>query len=502
LNSELEQPLSTNATATAVSVISDSTQNLHFSALARDVVTMGSGTVLAALFNTALVFLVPRLVSVEDFGYWRLFLLYTGYAGFLHLGLTDGALLRWAGKPLREFHHEISPSLTFLFWQILALIVPGCVAIGLFVPSPLRLIGIAILIFALIMNLSALLQYALQAARHFTPVAIASVAPTGIFLLLTMILSTRRVPGFRGLILLYCFSWAAVLLYMWLRVKPLEAEPPLARWSLGKACILLGWPVVLANGGFSLVQSADRLAVSSVLPIYDFAQYSLASSMMFVPVTAIAALYRVFFSHIAAVEHEGRAKVYAHASKFLLLAWSALLPYFFVLEIIVRRFLQKYTDALPAAGMLLLGVIFLAGIQILHTSFAYIYGKQRQFLFLTIGALVLAFSVGFLTAFWYRSLMAVAIGQVMALAIWWLVNEWTLRKVTGQQWKDWIVILVTFFWSAAAFAIAFRYAGNAGFRVLIYYAIVSACLVIACRSELRIARKLISRFGFAPSSVR
>ena len=468
---------------------------MQFSALARDVLTMGGGTALTAIFNTALVFLIPPILSVEDFGYWRLFLLYVGYTGFLHLGFSDGALLRWAGKPLSQFHHEIAGALNFLFWQILLLIVPGCFFVLLFVPAHLRIIGIATLVYALIMNLSALLQYCLQAARQFRPVAIATVAPTAVFLFFALLLHARRGASFQALIVFYCVAWAGALLYLWLRVRPLESHGRQASsLALGKICIRLGWPVVLANGGFLLVQSADRLAISSVLPIYDFAIYSLASSMMFVPVTGIAAIYRVFFSHLAAVKHEGRSKVYAHASKFLLLAWSILLPYYFLLEIIVRKFLHKYVEALPAARILLLGVIFVAGIQILHMSFAYIYEKQRQFLLVTGSALVLSFSVGLLAAYLYHSLRIVAASQVGTLAMWWLVNEWSLRKITLQGWRDWSLILVTFLWSTAAFAAAIFYTANFAFRILLYYAIVSTCLVITCRPELQIVQKLMIRW--------
>jgi hypothetical protein len=68
------------------------------SAIAGDIATLGAGTVLAGVFNVLLVFLIPRLVSVEQYGYWRLFFLYAGYMGFLHFGFADGALLRWAGR--------------------------------------------------------------------------------------------------------------------------------------------------------------------------------------------------------------------------------------------------------------------------------------------------------------------------------------------------------------------------------------------------------------------
>src|SRR5258708_37062470 len=100
-------------TIPGVEGVADRVRDSRFSALARDCATMGGGPAVASLFNILLVFLVPRLMSVEDFGYWRLFLLYAGYAGFLHLGFTDGALLRWAGRPLGAFRHEVSTSINF-----------------------------------------------------------------------------------------------------------------------------------------------------------------------------------------------------------------------------------------------------------------------------------------------------------------------------------------------------------------------------------------------------
>jgi O-antigen/teichoic acid export membrane protein len=466
-------------------------QSSRFSSLARDIATMGGGTALAALFNTLLVFLVPRLVSVEDFGYWRLFLLYAGYAGMLHLGFADGALLRWAGRPLEDFRHEIGPSMKFLLWQHLAVIVPACLLVALLLPSPAKSIGIAVLVFALIMNAATLLQNGLQAARQFKAVAIAAVAPAGAFVLLAFVWSMRRTPNYRELIVLYCGAWVAVLVYLWFRLGPQPSSALASPWSLGKMGILMGWPIVLANCGLGLVQSADRVVVSAALPIHDFAQYSLAVSTMFVPVAAIAAVYRVFFSHVAAVEHEGRARVYAHASKFLLIAWSLLLPYFFVLEVFVRGFIPKYVPSLPLAGILLLGVIFLAGIQILHMSFAYLHGKQRQFLFLTVVALTLSISLGLVTAVWLRSLVAVAAGQVVALGFWWLMNEWKLRKTTGQRWQDWFRVLSVVGWSAASYVLTLWFTPYARWRAPMYYLLVIFVLWFSCREEFRFCWRLL-----------
>jgi O-antigen/teichoic acid export membrane protein len=475
-------------------------QGSRLSALARDVATMSGGTALAAVFNTLLVFLIPRLVSVEDFGYWRLFLLYAGFVGFLHLGFADGALLRWAGRPLEEIRPEVTPSLKFIFWLHLTLIVPGAPLAALLLPRPLNLVGVAVLVYSVIFNSATVLQFSLQGARVFRPVAIAAAAPVGGFVVMAFLWNLRGTPNFQGLIALYCIAWAGVLVYLWIRVRPGWGNGTRdSVWSLGKTCFAMGWPIVLANGGFGFVQSADRLMVSSVLPIREFAQYSLAASTMFVPVAAILAISRVFFSHVAAVEHEGRARVYAHASRFVLLAWSLLLPYYFFLEAFVRVFLPKYVPALPVAAILLLGVVFLAGIQILHMSYSYLYGRQRQFLLLTVGASAMSFAVAIVMAVWLRSLVAVATGQVVALALWWAVNEWSLRETTGQGWKEWLQAFGLISWSAGSFGVATRWTNHIGWQLSIYYALVIFALIYGCGEEFRLGGRLF-RSSYASSA--
>jgi O-antigen/teichoic acid export membrane protein len=474
----------------------------RFAVLARDVATMGVGTALAAVFNTLLVFLVPRIVSVEDFGYWRLFMLYGTYVGLLQLGFLDGTLLRWAGRPLADFHNELRPALRFLFWLLLALIVP----IGAFAWWKFNVdvcfIAFAVLIYAVVYNLSALFLYGLQSARQFRPVAIASAAPTGLFVILTFAWTLRRIPDFRILIELYSIAWAGALVYLWVRVNPLKKTQArsVAAWSIGESCVLIGWPIVLSNIGAGLVQSADRLVASWIFPIHQFAQYSLASSAMFVPVMAIAAIYRVFFSHASALQHEGRMRIYGHGSKFLLLAWSMMLPYFFVLELVVKHFLPKYAPSLPAAGILLFGVFFLAEIQILHTSFAYIYGRQRLFLMLTIAASVVTFGVGLVMAIYLGSLVAIAVGQLISLAIWWLANDLALSSTTGQDWRSRLTLLATFAWSTIAYEIATKITQNVGLRVAIYYLLVCACLFWVCRSEIEILQRLVTQLGASKRS--
>ena len=45
---------------------------------------------------------VPKILGVEEFAYWQLFLLYISYVALFHLGLNDGVYLVNGGKTYDE----------------------------------------------------------------------------------------------------------------------------------------------------------------------------------------------------------------------------------------------------------------------------------------------------------------------------------------------------------------------------------------------------------------
>jgi O-antigen/teichoic acid export membrane protein len=463
------------------------TQKWSSSAVAWDIATVGAGGLLATFFNTLLVFLIPRLVSIEDYGYWRLFLLYAGYVGLLHLGLADGALLRWAGKSLDEFRHEVLASTRFLFCQQIVVIVPCCVIFAFVLPPKLRFIGIGVATFALVYNLSALLQFSLQSAKIFRPVAVATAAPFGLLLVFVLLKEVSGPPNYQELVAFYFLSWLLVFFLLLFQAKPWQCSSRIAAISLGPAFIRAGLPILLANAGVVLLLGMDRLAVSWIMSIQNFAQYSLAASTMAVPIAAIQAVYRVFFSHVASLDADQRKSIYRSASRFLLLSWSLSLPYYFALDAFVRHYLPGYTASLAVARTLLLGILFVGSIQVLHMSFSYLHGRQGLFLIRTLLMLAVGVSLTLFAVMALRSLFAVATAQVTTLGLWWLLNEWTLRDLTGQTATDWLKFLGLFAGASLCYWVACRYGHGAPSSIVLYYACIAVLLLTTRRTELRLA---------------
>jgi len=471
--------------------------------LTRDLIVMASGTMLGALFGVVQVFLIPRLVDVRDFGYWRLFYLYASYAGLLHIGLSDGALLSWVGKPLEKIGTQLPTATRFLVLQQLLFAVPGSlIAVLLFRRVPeVRFVAVAVLAYAVIFNLTALFQYSLQAGRHFYPVAVATVAPVGLFVILSYLWGRFQIPDYRVLIALYVLSWVVVLSFLWTSIRPYLTGPAFDTWREGTKYLAIGWPVVLANAALGIVQSADRLVLSSSVSIYDFAQYSLAASTMMVPVTLIAAVAQVFFPHFAAADKALHREKYGQTSRLIALTWSVLLPYYFFLDFFVHRFLPRYVSTLPFARILLLGVLFLATIQILQSNVFNLYGKQRYFLVYSIGAVALSIVLTATAILLFHSLWLVATMQVVALGIWWLFNACALKSLSGESWPALTRVVVTFLWSAVSLKLAFSFGSNFAIRTLYYWLLTAVPLVLFFGSEMQLMGKLFRQASASlPSS--
>lgn len=464
------------------------------SQIAQDVAVLVLASILAAVFGALTVFILPRITGVEDFGYWRLFLLYSTYVGFLHLGFGEGALLLWAGKPLSEFHHELRPSLKFLVWQHAAILVPSAIVAVFLLAPHARFVAIAVLIYALLQNTVTLLLCGLQAARRFRPVAIAISAPSGFFLIFALLCLFRGKPDYRFLIGCYFLGWLLVLGVLWTRVHPLKTHSPVSAWTVAKRCIWVGWPITLANTAFSLVQTSDRFVLSSAVSIYHFAQYSLAASTMMVPVAIITAAARVFFPHLAATDKEQHPEMYSQAARLIVLSWSVLLPYYFAVEFFVRHFIRAYVPSLPEARVLLLSALFVAAIQILQSSVFNLYGKQKHYLVYCLVSVAISLGLAAAAIYVFHSLLLVAAMQVFAVAVLWLFLARKLTRLTQETWTDLFRTILVFGWSAGSLWCASSWSSNFIVRSFLYWLLTIGPVVLVYGNEMRYIGRIIRDF--------
>ena len=61
-----------------------------------------TSNLISFIISALVVLIIPRIIGVEDYGFWQLYLFYSSYIGFLHFGWNDGIYLRYGGEEYEE----------------------------------------------------------------------------------------------------------------------------------------------------------------------------------------------------------------------------------------------------------------------------------------------------------------------------------------------------------------------------------------------------------------
>lgn len=76
----------------------EGTLPLNTRKLLNDLLTAFGAQGVSFACSVVMTLLVPKILGIEEFGYWQLFVFYTSYVSFFQLGLNDGIYLQHGGE--------------------------------------------------------------------------------------------------------------------------------------------------------------------------------------------------------------------------------------------------------------------------------------------------------------------------------------------------------------------------------------------------------------------
>ncbi|MFI5246226.1 MAG: lipopolysaccharide biosynthesis protein, partial [Gemmatimonadales bacterium] len=314
------------------------------SSLGRDIARFGSAITLTVALGAVQVFVIPRRLDLATYGEYRLFLVYVAYFGVLHLGLADGAFVRWAGRMPAEIHLEWRRA----FWWMLAMEGTLAVAAALvWVGAPdsrAAMLVAAFTLCSLFANVSTLASYALQAAGDFRRAGIVAVVATASFVtamsLVPMHTITAVFGTYAGSLALGALVGAVMVARLPSAAGARSGDPPM---RLG-ALLGTGMHVLGSNLAAGLAQSVDRILVSVVVPMTSMALYGFASSVAVAGISATQTMSRVALSHAARRSGDDRARFLGRFYDLTLAAYGVALAGVPLFEHLVARTLPAYVE--------------------------------------------------------------------------------------------------------------------------------------------------------------
>lgn len=402
-------------------------------ALGVDVARYGSAVLLAAAFSAVQVFVVPRRLDVATFGEYRLFLVYVGYLGALHLGLADGAFLRWVGRPAGAIGAEWRRVARWLLALQGAMLGAALIAATRLGPVGATYV-VALAAYALCNNALTLAAYAMQAAGDFQWAGRVAVLPPSLFTIAAVALPMRSLGAVLGAYVATT-GVAAVVAAAHVRRRPVgdvhdvrDVRPLAAR-----ALMRDGLPVLGANLAAGLSQFADRIVVGASVPAARFALYGFASSVMMAASMATLALSRVALSHAAArrADDGTRARFLGGFHDVVAALFGVALLGVPAFERLVARALPAYGPALPIVRALVSGAPFWVALHVVLVGTLQAHGLVRRQLALEATGLALAAAAcgACLTA--GVPLWGVATAASAAAVATWAIGVETVRRAIG-----------------------------------------------------------------------
>jgi len=441
-----------------------------------DLIVYGLGQIIVLVLGIVQLLILPKYLSMDDYGYFRVFILYGSYVGILHLGFIDGALVRWAGKQLPDITHEVRISIRFLLLEQVLIILP-LMGLSFFIFNGInKTIALLILIYALIANVSTLFMFIFQAVKKFKLLTIFNIGRQAIFLVLLIpIIILGFATYFYVIVAMLCTFLATLILFiMSMKIKPMkESSHFSSAWLFGKSNINIGIYILSGNFIYIIFTTIDRLLVNYHFSIVDFAIYNFSVSVSTSVYTLVSAVSQVFFPYLAALEDDAKTYIYQMTKPAVTLFWAATLIIYFPFTKFIEFYLPNYLESLPILKILLCTVGFCAPIQILHINYYKAYKKQKLYFINGAIALVFAFILYLVIIQLYGTLISIAFVTLISFLFWYLVNIISLRSIFKETTKQMMIDIAVIGCFVIGFFISFFI-----FEYFLYQMIVYVILFI------------------------
>ena len=114
-------------------------------------------------------FLLPKILSVSDYGFYKVFTLYAVYTALLHFGFVDGILLKIAGKDYKELELPKMRTYTGFFMMFEMLVSLAMIGLGIWFSSGEYFFVVCMLAMNMIfVNITTYYQFISQAIQRFS----------------------------------------------------------------------------------------------------------------------------------------------------------------------------------------------------------------------------------------------------------------------------------------------------------------------------------------------
>ncbi|MDY0277075.1 MAG: hypothetical protein RBQ97_03220 [Acholeplasma sp.] len=445
------------------------------------------------LSSVLMIFVVPLIFSQQDYGFYKIFLLYISYVGILHFGFIDGIYLKYGGVNYNDLNKE-----KFRSYSKFMIITQFIVAVIVFFLSFLfegdrRTIIMLVALNLIAVNLTYYYQYVSQVTERFKEFAIRNIIYTVLSIVLIGVFFFFKIKSYILFITITVVINYLLLFWYMITYRSLsfgnKEDKKIIRIDI-KNIFILGIPLLLSNLMIILISNIPKQYVDIKYPVENFPSifpnFSFAYTLLGFTGVFLSAVSLVIYPTLKKENKDRLKENYKGLNSLVLGLVFILLVAFYPVSWIVLRFLSDYKSALDIFYILAPGIAMTSAITVVGHNYYKTYNKNIKFLFIgviTIGLLLISlFLINFV---WDGNILYVAIATVLVQFIWYLMVEIGLKKEVGKiSFKNLIFSLV-----ASTLFYTVRSIDNLFYGAVIYIVLIILIVSIFFYKDIRMIIK-------------
>lgn len=419
---------------------------------------------------------LPKILSMEAYSDYKLFMLYLSYIGLFHFGLIDGTVIKFAGKKESEASLTKYRFVTRLLacMEIAAAGLILAVVFGIF-DREYRFLGSMAALDIVVHNMLTYYRSVLQISMRYN-----AYTATGVYgniyrlasVLILLYLSKFGMAVCNVYILIYMVGELSQLFICILLCKNITfGKRDCFRDVKGdiKDLFSQGISLLMAGIAATLLLNMDRQFVAAFFSKTDYAVYSFSYSLINMILTLISAMSVVLYPTMKEKKKEWLGIYYDKFTYFLTFFVFGCFIFLPVLLFFIQWFLPDYIQAWDIFRIITPIVVYLALMQIVIINFYKVIENTKTYLMISAAAVALSFCFNLIAYTVFKSMEAIAAATVLSSYLWFFVSDRVIRKKIVSNKSvvcDALLMTLAYYFSYTFVWVKNPYAGAVSYVVL------------------------------------
>ncbi len=328
--------------------------------------------------------ILPKVLSIPDYGYWQVYVLYSTYVGVFSLGFNDGVYLLYGKYQYEELPFAKLRSATRFYIGMLVVFTILGYVLSMYIGEEKR--GFALFatsIDVVILGINGLLIYVLQITNQMKAYSLYSVLDKFFMLFAVIAISLGATRNFRMIIIADVVSKGIVTVGLLVKCKEFvigKCSNLREGWEEFTSDIKIGINLMIANLMGMFVTGIGRFIVDTLGDISQYAYYSFGITITNLVLVFITAVSLVLYPALKRLPEKDYGNYFEKINFSVGFFNNLALFAYFPSVIFIQKFLPQYEPILAYLHFLFGVVILQSKMQLINTTFYKVLREEKALL--------------------------------------------------------------------------------------------------------------------------